>query len=238
MALVKQRHSYSTKVRMTIRLVSLWCLAALSGCSGTSSDHTTVIPHVNVVANAAQLHVVFVVITDQGGNGNPLWTRPFMDRLLGTVSQNISSAVQFVLIDVEVVRNDTWFAMNQGPLLLDSGVCFAQRQSTTEEGVVTVIISNPTTSDAAGKSIDPYTARKWWRSNPCFVMRARSTLDTEATRRETAAIFLHELGRNIGFGDQPDPFDPLAVPLTNDSYWLDSRGHAVIQDFAAFLAQE
>ena len=158
------------------------------------------------------------VVKRSDGTGNELWDYPYTQSMLWHASSNVDFTVHFWLRHFNYYYSTDDYDRNQGPLL-------SHLRSLRTAGVITVVISNPETTDNAGIAFVQYSDR------PFFVMRSRiqdwSGLDP------TSHIFLHELGHNLNL--QHGSQDGLGIPFHTDDYWQRQDGRQYLLQYASFL---
>lgn len=158
------------------------------------------------------------VMTRNDGTGNELWDYQYTQNMLWHASAQVDFTVSFWLRSFDYDSNTDDYDLNQGPLL-------SYLRSLRTPSVITVVISNPNTTDSAGVSFVQYS------NQPFLVMRSRfqdwSGLDP------TSHIFLHELGHNMNL--QHWPQDRLGLPFHADDYWQRQDGRQYLLQYARSL---
>lgn len=155
------------------------------------------------------VQVNVTIVTRTSGAGNDLWSDAYIDRLLAEATRLVHGVVVFSRGHTRIEADDSVYAMNQGQLLQHYG-------QHPVPHAINVIISRPDTEDSAGRS------RPWYAHEPLFVMRARSG----DTITDTALIYLHELGHNLGLAHESNPF--YQDGLTTDNYWMEDAGRQLL----------
>ncbi len=195
-----------------LALISL--LWALVGCGGQGGDatltHQEVFMETTEAPQSLSFPVAFTIVERTDGSGNAMWTRQYARALLAEASRLVDYAVTFELVDVHTVENDYEYRQTQLELL-------SMYTGHGAPGMVNVIISRPDTEDSAGRS------RPWRAHTPLFVMRARPG----DTITDTALIFLHELGHNLGLAHESNPF--YGDGLTTDNYHMEDTGRQLLR---------
>jgi hypothetical protein len=147
------------------------------------------------------------VLTRADGTGNEQWSTEFLTRVLDRAQSLTHGDVRFELASRTPLPDDALFETKTQPPLLD----WASPKSTL--GHLTVVISNPHTSDTAGFARVNSAAKDF---KPHLVMRSRKNNASDADLYECASIFLHELGHTVGFAHDGTP---AAMPWPCDDWW-------------------
>ena len=156
------------------------------------------------------------------GSGNEMWSQGYIQDLLKTASDIAGNAVRFVVGSIDLITTGGLFEANQDPVLRSSYAW----TTPPSPGKLTVAISQPNTTDAAGLNWAGLPFGGTSDPSPYFVMRARNdNLD------ETAMIFLHELGHSLGFGH-----DDSVGGMSADSYFGQQGGRSLLTSFAGWLS--
>jgi hypothetical protein len=207
-------------------LVVLWLiLAALSGC--TNEGDATMQPSESISiptahdTRQAPLPLRLVILCHSDGDGNPRWGSNWAWRVLDAVRTLTGDAID-PLLSIRWEGDDTAYALEQWPLLQIENHPPPWRWRRV--GELTVIISNPDTTDSAGVSVVGPGAEAPW-----FVMRSRAGDAPE----DTARILLHEAGHVLGYEHIANPF--LGYEDTADTYYLTDAGRARLREWANAL---
>jgi hypothetical protein len=158
-------------------------------------------------SRAPSIQVDVRVVTREDGTGNEQWSEAFTRRVFERAQSLAHADVRFDLVSFETLENDVMFATKTQPPILDWAT------SKAIVGHLTVVISQPATSDTAGYArVDSGTKD----FKPNLVMRSRKRNQSDADVYECAAIFLHELGHTLGYSHDGTV---EAMPWPCDGWW-------------------
>lgn len=190
----------------------LGVIAFMMGCGASGGEQ---MDHGQLVAEERtgqpEVAVIFDIVHREDGTGNEDWTDDYIQQLLAEAQRLAGGAVTFTLSHAAHNLMEGWWHFSQGQLLQAY-----EHNRYASRHVINVIISPPDTEDSAGVS------RPYYAHTPLFVMRAR----LGGTLTETARIFLHELGHNMGLAHKSTPF--YQDGLTTDNYWLHDAGRQLL----------
>lgn len=184
--------------------------------SGTNGPWTNVQVYQRKRTPKALLVDVKVLTSSTGGN--ELWSEAYTRKVISEATRLLEGDMVFTLASYERIVNDALYNGNTQGDVLGSYV------STRRDGRVTVYISNPNTWDSAGLAYQGTTLA------PYLVMRSRQNDGSASDFEETARIFLHELGHNMGFthGD----IERVQYPFSTDWYWQVPAARQVVAKLA------
>lgn len=211
--------SSTNRARHWSKRYRLTCLALITACvlACTAEPPQEASTAGNLLAGPS-VPVDVWVVRRSDGTGNPLWNELYIENLLWQASVQTNFTVHFWLQNLTLYDDTATYTLNQLPLL-------SFLRDLRIPRVITVVISNPETTDSAGSSFAEYTAR------PYFVMRSR--LPDESGLIPTALIFLHELGHNMNLQHTPQVW--LDLPFSTDDYWQRDDGRQYLRHYSRFL---
>lgn len=157
-----------------------------------------------VNAGAKNVGVKFIVARKKDGTGNEKWVdKTYLEAVLKEASR-ISTNVNFILVSISSKNDDGLFlGNNQLPHLN-----LATRKASKK--YITVAISGEKTTSSSGLAWVGY------RKVPVFAMRSRfngTDAKTPKAINNTAGIFVHELGHNMGLNHAS-----RTSPIHTDNY--------------------
>lgn len=188
-----------------------------SEMSATNGPWSNLMAYQRKSTSRALLVDLKVLTTSNGGN--EFWTEAHARNVLAEVTKLMKGEVAFSLATYERVVNDGLYNGNSQADILNA------YGGTTQQGRVTVYISSPNTWDSAGFAwVAPQFA-------PYFVMRSRQNDASPNDMDETARIFLHEFGHNLGYTHEGST---VQYPFNADWYWNVAAARQVVVKLADF----
>ncbi len=203
--------------------LSLTTALLIGGCgSDGAPSHEQEMAHADPPASLI-VPVQVIVLQRGDGSGNALWTFAAMDAML-SAAEDMLRGVLFDIVHDEYLPYDHLYDANQEMVLelLSPDV--------RRDGMVTIIISGPYTTDYAG-----FTRTRVNDPRPVIVMRARRQ-DAEGLS-EAPAIFLHELGHAV-LGLRHFVQDGQGRPWTTDTYHQTEDGREAMRAALAWLVKQ
>lgn len=200
-------------------------LSACGGEGGAMNNPRTPKPATNTEHNIAVnptpvLPVRVIVMRNNEGLGNTIWTSEWLDYILGEAEGLLHNRVMLALAGLEYHHSTTDYQLEQAPL-------YAKYRTQGTPGILTLVISHPFTEDSAGLTDIR------GGSAPVIVMRARG-FGRESVK-EVAAILLHELGHVLGLSHEPNPF--FGDWLTTENYAESEDGIQLLLDYITLLSR-
>lgn len=215
-----------SRVKLCIAVSAACFLMVASGCGpqgggGTGAGESHVLGAVGGFPGDIPVYVI--VLTDVDSRGNEYFSEEYARNILDRASEYVKDRVKFVLVQLTRVPVDD-YETNQLEVFLRYHELWAAR------GFVTVVISQPYTTDSAGRS-QQY---DWHQTTaPFLVMRSRNPwrerfgdantlgvfapVGSAVDIQEGAQIFLHEFGHNMGVGHH-DINNPSLLILTQGQF--------------------
>ncbi len=176
---------------------------------------------------------VFILTPADGSNTNPPWTTDpiYLQRVFDGTSAFVSGTTTFQIATINIVQNDTLFYSEQLDLLTTACLNGAGGIQ-TQDGILTLIISGPTTQEI-GQTIPFNTQTNRYTRTPCIVMKAYSIggRDPAKTPSDTSLVLLQELGYNFGLGKG----GISNADFTVSNYQNSAIGWRLLRRFVTFL---
>ncbi len=169
----------------------IWSECKIKSCTTSYVANTSV--GFCVKRNAPRANVHLYVLRKNDGTGNEYWNKPYTEDMMNKMTSFLKGEIVFVLEKYENVRNSTAYEERTQGNLTGHEINGQRIATLTNFTKITAVVSNPNTNDAAGKAFNlRYTFE------PIFALRSRDKNGTPQDIHNTAKIFLHELGHNMG----------------------------------------
>ena len=139
------------------------------------------------LSSAPITSVNLVVLRNNDGTGNEKWNLNYIYRMLDQLTNLTLGHVGFRLGQVTYIHNSKDYNNSKQDKIKMNYTQFRQF------GSITAIVSQPHTTDSAGTAIGIK-----YNYEPIFVIRSRLNDGSAQDSYIAAAVFLHELGHNMG----------------------------------------